>query len=191
VRIIEACTDIGTLSPTEILNQGLCADVPGMKGKTLKQQLSSISYHCRELEKAGLLALVRERQVRGATEHFYRAESEAFFTTAEWKALTDDQRHDISRVMWQRFEAQVESAMHNGTFDSRLERMLAWSPVMVDEKGWKEMSVSIEACYAEMEQIRKDAAARLADSDEEPMRATFGLFTFLSPIRRAPEKGGR
>ena len=29
-------------------------------------------YHVTELAKAGLIELVRERQVRGATEHFYR-----------------------------------------------------------------------------------------------------------------------
>lgn len=34
--------------------------------------LSTINYHVTELARAGLLNLVGERQVRGATEHFYR-----------------------------------------------------------------------------------------------------------------------
>lgn len=48
-----------TLSPSE-----LCQE--------LQIPLSNTNYHVTELAKAGLIELVRQRQVRGATEHFYR-----------------------------------------------------------------------------------------------------------------------
>src|SRR5690349_12176087 len=48
-----------TLSPSE-----LCLE--------LQTPLSNTNYHVTELHKAGLIELARERQVRGATEHFYR-----------------------------------------------------------------------------------------------------------------------
>jgi DNA-binding transcriptional ArsR family regulator len=48
-----------TLSPSE-----LCLE--------LQIPLSNTNYHVTELHKAGLIELARERQVRGATEHFYR-----------------------------------------------------------------------------------------------------------------------
>jgi len=51
-----------TLSPSE-----LCQE--------LQIPLSNTNYHVTELAKAGLIELVRRRQVRGATEHFYRIES--------------------------------------------------------------------------------------------------------------------
>ena len=38
----------------------------------LQIPLSNTNYHVTELAKADLIELVRERQVRGATEHFYR-----------------------------------------------------------------------------------------------------------------------
>jgi predicted ArsR family transcriptional regulator len=38
----------------------------------LQIPLSNTNYHVTELAKAGLIELVRLRQVRGATEHFYR-----------------------------------------------------------------------------------------------------------------------
>jgi predicted ArsR family transcriptional regulator len=34
--------------------------------------LSNVNYHVVELLKSGMIELARERQVRGATEHFYR-----------------------------------------------------------------------------------------------------------------------
>ena len=40
--------------------------------KELQIPLSNTNYHVTELAEAGLIELVRERQVRGATEHFYR-----------------------------------------------------------------------------------------------------------------------
>lgn len=38
----------------------------------LQAPLSTINYHVTELLNSGLVELVGERQVRGATEHFYR-----------------------------------------------------------------------------------------------------------------------
>lgn len=38
----------------------------------LQIPLSNTNYHVTELAKAGLIELVSQRQVRGATEHFYR-----------------------------------------------------------------------------------------------------------------------
>jgi DNA-binding transcriptional ArsR family regulator len=51
-----------TLSPTEL-------------SRELQIPLSNTNYHVTELAKAGLIELVRQRQVRGATEHFYRLPS--------------------------------------------------------------------------------------------------------------------
>ena len=41
--------------------------------REMKESLPSVSYHVRALHKLGALALVRQRQVRGAVEHTYTA----------------------------------------------------------------------------------------------------------------------
>jgi predicted ArsR family transcriptional regulator len=38
----------------------------------LQMPLSNVNYHVTELDKSGLVELAFKRQVRGATEHFYR-----------------------------------------------------------------------------------------------------------------------
>jgi DNA-binding transcriptional ArsR family regulator len=48
-----------TLSPNELSHE-------------LQIPLSNTNYHVTELAKAGLIELARQKQVRGATEHFYR-----------------------------------------------------------------------------------------------------------------------
>jgi DNA-binding transcriptional ArsR family regulator len=39
----------------------------------LSQQLSALSYHVRVLAECGAIKLVRTEQIRGSTQHFYRA----------------------------------------------------------------------------------------------------------------------
>lgn len=185
VRIVEICTEWGSLSPTEIVNRGLCADIVSLKGKTPRQQLSNVSYHCRQLQEAGLLTLDRERPVRGATEHFYSANTEAFFSDEKWAALDQGERAEISQVVWQRFIAQVESAVQAGTFDSEIDRMLAWGPLLLDRTGWRELAAYLAEAYGEVERIRHEAEARLTAPGAVAIRSTYGLFFFESPTRRA------
>lgn len=45
---------------------------PSDLSRELQIPLSNTNYHVTELAKSDLIELVRERQVRGATEHFYR-----------------------------------------------------------------------------------------------------------------------
>lgn len=45
---------------------------PSELSRELAMPLSNTNYHVTELAKAGLIELVGQRQVRGATEHFYR-----------------------------------------------------------------------------------------------------------------------
>ncbi|HEX5592885.1 MAG TPA: helix-turn-helix domain-containing protein [Solirubrobacterales bacterium] len=49
---------------------------PSDLSRELQIPLSNTNYHVTELAKSGLIELVRERQVRGATEHFYRLPGE-------------------------------------------------------------------------------------------------------------------
>ncbi|MFL5897015.1 MAG: helix-turn-helix domain-containing protein [Solirubrobacterales bacterium] len=49
---------------------------PSELSRELQIPLSNTNYHVTELAKSNLIELVRERQVRGATEHFYRLPAE-------------------------------------------------------------------------------------------------------------------
>jgi len=64
VSILEILSMDGgrTLSPSDLSHE-------------LQIPLSNTNYHVTELAKAKLVDLVRQRQVRGATEHFYRIPS--------------------------------------------------------------------------------------------------------------------
>ncbi|MGE5281511.1 MAG: helix-turn-helix domain-containing protein [Chloroflexota bacterium] len=54
------------------LDGGRCLS-PSDLAHELQMPLSNVSYHVAVLRRSGLLELVDEHPVRGATEHFYRA----------------------------------------------------------------------------------------------------------------------
>lgn len=59
---------------------------PSDLSRELQIPLSNTNYHVTELAKSGLIELVRERQVRGATEHFYRLPGTAPASSADQPA---------------------------------------------------------------------------------------------------------
>jgi hypothetical protein len=188
VRILEVVNE-REMSPSEFVNSGL---VPTeiAKGRDFNNQLSMVAYHFRGLLKAGCLEIVGERPVRGAVEHIYRGKAIAYFTDAQWAAIPLDQRAAISRTVYQGLVARVESAMHTETFDSQIDRTLAWTPLLLDERGWAELHTALAACFGEVEQIKVDARKRVEKSGEPGMPATFAILGFESPaVGEAASRG--
>lgn len=65
---------------------------PSDLSRELQIPLSNTNYHVTELAKSGLIELVRERQVRGATEHFYRLPGSATAAGREEQPAEDAER---------------------------------------------------------------------------------------------------
>jgi len=67
---------------------------PSDLSRELQIPLSNTNYHVTELAKSGLIELVRERQVRGATEHFYRLPTENRESTGDSGELETDSEEE-------------------------------------------------------------------------------------------------
>jgi hypothetical protein len=46
-----------------------------------------VAYHVRVLRKLGMIELVGTRQVRGATQHFYRGTPQSYLDDEAWQKL--------------------------------------------------------------------------------------------------------
>lgn len=55
----------------------------------LSQPLSKLSYHVRVLAKCSTVKLVRTKQIRGSTQHFYRATVKAPWARSALRAMDD------------------------------------------------------------------------------------------------------
>lgn len=63
----------------------------------LSEPLSALSYHVRVLAECGALKLVRTRQIRGSTQHFYRAAVKESWARSALEASKGRRRKSGSR----------------------------------------------------------------------------------------------
>lgn len=176
VRILEVLNE-RDMSPVQFANAGYA-------GEPDHRVLSSVSYHFRALAEADAIVVVGRRQKRGAIETTYRGAARAYFSDEDWADIPDDEQRAISRVMYQGLFARVESAMLDDTFDRRADRWLVWRAMRFDEQGWSEFSAAMHRAYAEIESIQRDSEARLAETEADPIPATFAMLGFESPPSR-------
>lgn len=178
VRILEVCNE-RDISPITFVNEGL--EPSGVVFKDRQQALSHASHHFRELEKAGCIEVVEEIPRRGATEHIYRGTATVFFTDEEFEAMPKVERRSLSRTTFQGLIARVDGAMRADTFDSRTDRHLTWLPMQLDPDGWEAVTGAMAECFFKVKQFSEEAAARLAESGDDGMSATYGMVGFESP----------
>lgn len=155
----------------------------------LGSPVGNVSYHVRELEQVGLIELVDEKKRRGAVEHFYRAIARPLLSADEWEQLSLDDRQGFSAWIIQLLLADASQALAAGTFDARSNRHLSRTPLLVDEKGWRELVEIQAAALKAVLEVQAASAARLNTADGEEGIATIAAMTFfeMPPKRRTPD----
>lgn len=146
--------------------------------------VTGISRRFRKLEESGWLRISREEtggERRGAVEHFYQAVGPPALDNENWPAVPAKMRRTLS---WKTFEQLRETALDSiasGAFDRRPARILTWSLLHLDERGWEEIIAAVTACSVKLSREERKARDRLAASGEEPLPVTAALLAFESP----------
>jgi Arc/MetJ-type ribon-helix-helix transcriptional regulator len=139
----------------------------------------------RALTDDGWLQVVREDSGgmrRGAKERFYRATGPAIFDTQSWAQVPERVRERFSWRIFEQMAEQVREAMASGTFDSRTDRVHVWMALLLDERGWRQLTAATEALFDLIQEEERRAAVRLSQAGaEEPQIATVCLAVFESP----------
>lgn len=154
---------------------------PSELAKELGEELGVVNYHARKLEKLGMVEIVRERPVRGSTEHFYKATTRPWWTTEQW-ARVDPQVKAVATA-WgvDRLFKDAAAALKGGTFDSRDERHLSRIPMLLDEVGWKAVNALLDDTLDALLEEQALATARMAASAEDPVPVVVGMMSFETP----------
>lgn len=155
-----------------------------------KRALSHVSYHFRFLHRAGCVEIVDRIPRRGSVENVYRVADGIFFTSEEAAEMSLQERRKASRKILQGLLARAEVAIQAETFDRRSDSHLTWNSLHLDEHGWSELTSLLDQTFDAAEMIRREAEARLAESGEEPLHATYGLLGFESPATAGAEESG-
>lgn len=181
-RILEVLNE-RNMSVSQFVDEGLIED---LAGRPRDRAISALAYHFRALREAGAIEVIEQNPRRGSTELVCRACARAQVSDEEWAKLTLHQRQALSRVMLSSLIARAESAVHHDSFDSRLDRHLAWIAMELDERGWSQLASLLNGVLDSVGEIQREAAARLRESGERPIRTTWGQLHFESPPLPAP-----
>jgi len=153
--------------------------------KTFPQYTHPQAYrHFRWLEDEGFLEVVETKtggKRRGATEYFYRANVRSLFDQASWKCLPDAVKNKVTGTTFSMYIDRVAEAIEAGTIDIRQDRHFTWSDPIFDQQAWDETIEEMEALFGRIPLRNAKAAARLAETGEQPIPMTIALACFESP----------
>jgi DNA-binding transcriptional ArsR family regulator len=161
-----------------ILNERVAS--PNEIAEMIDERLPNVSYHVRALLELGCIELVSTAQRRGAIEHYYRALTRPFFSDRDWKRLPRSGRQAISDVGLQMIWDDASSAMKAGTFDSRTDRHLSRTPLVLDDQGWDELNGLLRKVHAQAEGIGAKSAKRVESSGEDGLSTRLVIMHFES-----------
>lgn len=161
-----------------ILNERVAS--PNEIAETIEERLPNVSYHVRALLDLGCIELVDTAQRRGAIEHYYRAVVRPFFSDSDWKRIPRSGRQAISDTLLRDVWEDVSNAIEAGKFDSRPDRFLTHTPVVVDEQGWSELAKVMARTLSEVQKIESQSARRLKKSEDEGVPTKVVLMQFES-----------
>jgi DNA-binding transcriptional ArsR family regulator len=164
-----------------ILNEQVAS--PNEIAQMIDERLPNVSYHVRALHDLGTIELVRTAQRRGAIEHYYRALMRPFFSDRDWKRLPKSGRQAVTDVVLQLIWDDTSSAIKAGTFESRADRHLTRSPLVLDEEGWSEVNGLLRRTLKEAEEIASRSAKRLKGSDGAELPTRLVMMHFEAPSK--------
>lgn len=154
---------------------------PRELSELIEHDLSNVSYHVRVLVELGLAELVGEESVRGAVAHYYRAVERPLASAAEWEQLPPAVKQAFSEHSWDVLLKCVTRAIEKGTFDSRPDRHLTRTPVLLDSEGFARLSRLMDELLEAVFEEQAAAADRLTKSGEKPIHAVAGTAFFPMP----------
>jgi len=154
---------------------------PRELSEILDHDLSNISYHVRTLVELGLVELVKEESIRGAVAHYYKAVERPLISDTEWEELPPEVRKAISAYGWDLLIKDATEAIERGTFDSRPDRHLSRTTLLLDSEGFERLSRRMEALLEEVFAEQAASAERMNKSGEKPIHAVAAAALFPTP----------
>ena len=184
-RIAKALSHPVRANILAILNERVAS--PNEISEELKEPLGNVSYHVRALLNLNCIELVRTAPRRGAIEHYYRAIERPFFSDRDWAQMPPSARQAISDKILDLSWADLSDAIEAGTFDSRSDRHLSRTALLLDDQAWEELNEILGGVVDDAMRLEAESADRRAKSGEEGINTKLSIAHFVSAPPSAKE----
>jgi DNA-binding transcriptional ArsR family regulator len=151
---------------------------PAELARELDDHLHNVSYHTKRLEQLGCVELVKERQVRGAVEHFYRATTRHLVDGSNWESLDPVIKEDFVGESMQKVLDDFVASANAKIVGSDKDFWVTRTPLVLDDEGLREALEIHERAFEELQEVEVRSAERLLKAKEEgtPVSSSQTLF---------------
>lgn len=184
-RLVKALAHELRVEILTILNERIAS--PNELAKELDEGLSQVSYHVKVLKDYECIRLVKTEPRRGAVEHYYRATSRPFVSDRGWQQIPPTVRAGLSAELMELIQGDVVRALEEGTFEAREDVHMTRTLMLLDDKGWRDLTRTLSAALDSVSKIQDESSARLRKSGEEGISVSVSLLGFEIPS--TPWKG--
>jgi hypothetical protein len=141
--------------------------------ETFGEKLSGIAPHVLELWKEGSIDLQDEDSDVPLADRRFRA-TLVIKDTSEWEALPEEEQYEMMVRILEGLIGEAMAALRSGHMNARPDAHLTWTPLNVDEQGWREATAALDRTFKEIQTIKVRAAERLraAEQPGTPMIAS-------------------
>jgi DNA-binding transcriptional ArsR family regulator len=150
--------------------------------KELGFEWGEVSYEIEALEDAKLVEKVAEKKKRGAMEIFYRATARAYIDPEEWLQVAGPIKGKLRASLLRNLTVDAATAISEDTYDSLVGAHMSWTPMIVDEQGWEELTAIMLCTLEEVVELQESSASRLEARDAEGISCTVSMLGYTSAI---------
>jgi len=150
--------------------------------RELGETADKVRYEMDVLRKASppLIELVHEKPVRGTVEKFYRATTKAYLDPSEWPGVPGAVKAGMRGSLLDLLVDDAVAAVDEGRFDSLENAHMSWTPMILDEQGWGDLTAILLRAMEEAIKVKDDSAERLIDNDAEGISCTVSILGYPS-----------
>lgn len=130
------------------------------------EPLANVAYHTNVLLDCGCIEPVETIPCRGAVEHIYRLKPGKALGSFDWLSVPPSLREGMAGSSLEAFTTRAVEALKAGSLQGREDSRVTWLPLMVDEKGWKELVGIAERAENSFRAAAERSAERLKGSAE-------------------------
>lgn len=150
--------------------------------KELGASFNKVRHEMEVLKKTDppLIELVYEKPVRGTVEKFYRATTLAYVDPSEWPGVPDAVKAGMRGSLLDILVDDAVAAVKDGIFDSLPGAHMSWTPMILDEQGWKDLTAILFRALEEAIEVKEDSAERLLAEDAKGTSCTVSILGYPS-----------
>ncbi len=130
--------------------------------------------------KPPLIEQVSEKPVRGTVEKFFRATMRARIDQSEWPGVPDTIKGGMRGTLLDMVVDDAVAAVSRDTYDTLENAHMSWTTMILDEKGWEDLTAVLKRTLEEVEEIKGDSTERLLAQDGKGTSCTVSILGYPS-----------